>query len=329
MEFVAISERRPGAKWQGMFAQSWPRYRGWYLSEGLGSRPTPEQSRAALGVHMPELLPVYDGMCELVGDDPVARRALSLYLCPPVFAGCSVALAPGDEPVMVRSYDFNPEFFEGTVLLSQWLEQDVIATSEAWIGSLDGVNASGLSAAMTFGGRPVHGADGFLTPILVRYVLETCETTAQAVSRLQRLPAQTASNVMLLDRSGDHSVVYLAPDRAAEVRQVPITTNHQFVLEWPEGNRFSETAERFATLERMREAQADLPTLIAAFHQEPLYRTAYGQGLGTLYTAVIHPASGTVAYHWPGEPAWTLAIGEFVEGARQIAIPVNAGPPPS
>ena len=39
MEFLALHEEKPGDKWQRRFAGLWPRYRGWYLGEGLDARP--------------------------------------------------------------------------------------------------------------------------------------------------------------------------------------------------------------------------------------------------------------------------------------------------
>lgn len=318
MKFFAVSERKPGEKWKMRFSESWPRYRDWYLSQGEEERPTLEEARAAISWHMPELLPLYDRVCALVNADTIAQRALSLFRTPPVISGCSVALAPGDEPILVRNYDFSPDFFEGTVLHSRWLDGNVLATSETWIGCLDGVNSVGLAVALTFGGRIAHGEEGFQTPLLLRYVLETCSTTAQAVKTLQRLPAQMVNNVMVLDRSGDYAVVYLSPDREVVVQKNPITTNHQLALEWPEGNKWSETAERAECLARLRDGNPDLETFIGTFQQKPLYRTAYSEGLGTLYTAVIRPESGTIEYHWPHQPPWKHSLDHFSEGVRDL-----------
>lgn len=318
MKMFAISEQKPADKWQQRFLTTWPRYRDWYLAEGIDARPTLEQARAAIAYHMPELLPLYDRVCSMVSEDTVAQRALSLYRTPPVISGCSVALAPGDEPVLVRNYDFSPSFFEGTIVHSRWLNRQVMATSEAWIGCLDGLNDAGLAVALTFGGRIVYGEEGFQTPLLLRYVLETCDTTEQAIASLRRLPVQMANNVMVLDRNGHHAVVYLSPDREAAVQTAPVTTNHQLFLEWPEGNSWSETAERFECLLRLRAGKPPLDEFTKAFHQKPLYRTAYDEGLGTLYTAVIRPASGTVEYHWPEQTPWKLALDDFSAGARDV-----------
>ncbi|MDQ1187093.1 C45 family peptidase [Agrobacterium larrymoorei] len=263
MKIFAISEPEPSGKWRNRFDESWPRYRDWYLSQGEDARPSLEAARRAIRQYMPELLPLYDRVCNIVQPDTLAQRALSLFNTPPVIAGCSVAIAPTETPVLVRNYDLTPDFFEGTVLHSRWLEQDVIATSEGWIGCLDGLNSNGLAVALTFGGRLDYSADGFQTPLLVRYVLEVCSTTIQAIETLKRLPVQMVSNVVILDKSGDYAVAYLSPDREMAFRRVPIATNHQLALEWPEGNRWSETAERADHLAKLRAERMQLDSFIA------------------------------------------------------------------
>ncbi|NGO51354.1 hypothetical protein [Allomesorhizobium camelthorni] len=95
-------------------------------------------------------------------------------------------------------------------------------------------------------------------------------------------------NVMVLDKTGGYAVVCLSPDRDAVVRKIPLTTNHQLALEWPEGDRRSETAERAKCLAELRSGSPDLAVFIDAAHQTPLYRTDYNEGLGTLHEC--HPA---------------------------------------
>ena len=320
MKIFAISEPKPSEKWRKRFHESWPRYRDWYLSQGEDARPSLETARMAIRQHMPELLPLYDRVCTIVQPDTLAQRALSLFKTPPVIAGCSVAIAPTETPTLVRNYDLRPDFFEGTVLQSHWLEQDVIATSEGWIGCLDGVNSDGLAVALTFGGRLAHGESGFQTPLLLRYILETCSTTTQAIQTLKRLPVQMVSNVVILDKSGDHAVTYLSPDREMAFRRVPIATNHQLALEWPEGNQWSETAIRADHLAKIRAENIELSSFIAEFHQKPLYRTAYDEGLGTLYTVVIKPEAQMVEYHWPNQSRWIQSMSAFAEGERELPV---------
>ena len=47
------------------------------------------------------------------------------------------------------------------------------------------MNDAGLAVSLTFGGRPQVG-DGFGIPLVIRYVLEVCETIEEAVRVLRR-----------------------------------------------------------------------------------------------------------------------------------------------
>jgi len=59
----------------------------------------------------------------------------------------------------------------------------------------------------------------------------------------------------------------------------------------------------------------DAVAAVASFLEPPLYSTAYGSGMGTLYTAVYKSGSGSAEYHWPGI-AWEHSF----EGIRARAI---------
>ena len=81
VEFRALSEDTPGPKWARQFAEYWPSYSAWWAREGLSGRPTYHESRQAIRKHMPELLSLYDELCELVGGGDMEARFLSVY-CP-------------------------------------------------------------------------------------------------------------------------------------------------------------------------------------------------------------------------------------------------------
>ena len=63
--------------------------------------------------HMPELLPIYERLVELAGGGDLAARFLSLYRPPPYLLGCSQAVWPGRDPVLVRNYDYSPALVRG------------------------------------------------------------------------------------------------------------------------------------------------------------------------------------------------------------------------
>jgi predicted choloylglycine hydrolase len=309
--FVFAREEEPGEAWLARFKAGRSEAERWYR-EGRGT-PGAAECRAALRDHMPELLPHYDHACGLVGDDKVAHCILSHYRPPPVIAGCSQAVWSGsDGLLLIRNYDFPLDVVSDRFEATAWSGREVIAKAQRpWGGCLDGMNADGLVASMTFGGSRAQGR-GFSIILMLRYVLETCRCVEEAIAALSRIPIAMAHNVTLLDRSGAHATLYLGPTRAPGVTADPLCTNHQEHVVWPEHAARSLTVERRAALATLL-AQPDLTLerLIEGFLAPPLYsrRSAFP----TVYTAVYRPAEGRVDYLWPGR-VWSQRIGAFEAG---------------
>jgi len=320
LTFEALREAEPGPKWQAMFARLWPGYERWYLSQGLAERPTYLECRKALRRHMPELVPVYERLCELAGGGDIASRFLSLYGPPPYLSGCSQAIWPGDRPVLVRNYDYSALAFDALVLETQWLGRKVLGVSDCLVGMTDGINSSGLVLSLTFGGRRAVGP-GFGVPVILRYALETCDTVEEAVAILTRVPSHMAYNVTVLDAAGDWSTVYLAPDRKPVVTNVSVATNHQQRVEWASHARATSSVERERLLlQKLTLHKPSRAEFTAAFLRPPLYSLAFDRGFGTLFTAAYTPEILEMEMHWPGAK-WTLPMGRFAEAARLVRYP--------
>ena len=325
--FTAVAEDVPGPKWRDLFRRYWPAYRAWFLAEGSQARPTYLACRRALGRHMPELVPTWERLCELAGGGDVAARFLSFYGPPAYLSGCSQAVWPGDEPLLVRNYDYYPHAFDAVILASDWSGgRRVLGTTDCLWGLVDGLNDAGLAVSLTFGGRRVVG-EGFGVPILLRYVLETCETAEEAGRVLARVPTHMAYNVTALDAKHRHITAYLSPDREPVITHAAVATNHQERVEWHGHARATATVERERfLLQRLTLHDEPAPKFIAAFLRPPIYSTAFAHGFGTLYTAVLRPRLGTVEYHWPGG-SWPFAIRAFREGTRLVRYPTGAPAP--
>ncbi len=320
LSFRSIAEAKPGPKWQALFAQHWPGYQAWFFAEGDAARQPYLTSYRALKGAMPELAPTYERLCELAGGGDQAARFLSLYCPPPYLTGCSQVVWLGDEPILIRNYDYAPRLCEGSLLCTAWNGRRVIAMSDCAWGALDGMNDSGLAVSLTFGGRRAVG-DGFGMPLILRYVLEFCATVDEAASALTRVPTHMAYNVTVVDRSGDFRTLYLSPDRPAVVRRSPLATNHQGRVEWHRHAAFTRSLERERYLQmRLTRKDDSVATLIADFHKPPLYSTDYEDGFGTLYTAVYYIARGSATFSWPNA-AWTQSFGSFREETRRVQFP--------
>lgn len=319
MLFEAIAEDLPGARWQSLFQRHWLSYRRWFLQEGERARPYYLNCLRALRKHMPALLPTYERLVELAGGGDLPARFLALYCPPPYLSGCSQAVWTGAEPVLVRNYDYRPDLCEGAVLKSRWNGRQVIAMNDCLWGVLDGMNEQGLAVSLSFGGRPELG-QGFGVPLLLRYILEFCDTTEQAVAVLERVPVHMSYNVTVLDRDGRFVTAYLAPDRPTLVLPVAVTTNHQERVEWQRYAQATASVERERLLNIRLEQSIGTPEpLIRAFLASPVYSTTHPNGFGTLYTAVYRPSSGQVEYLWP-DRVWRQSFAAFRDGHHTVAL---------
>jgi predicted choloylglycine hydrolase len=320
LELEAVRELVPGPAWRARFEAMWPTYRSWYLQDGEDGRPDLAACRAALRRHMPELVPTYQRLCELAGGDELAARLLSLYRPPGFIVGCSQGAWTRDAPLLVRNYDYPAARLEGIVYLTRWGNRRVIGMSDCLWGLLDGVNDGGLVVSLTFGGRRDVG-DGFAIPLVVRYVLETCDTVEEARAVLARVPVHAPQNLTLLDRSGAYLTAYVGPGREPEFRSIAATTNHQGKIEWPEYAAAIRTEEREErVLELLDDPDVDRERFVDAFLEPPLHSTGYAQGFGTIYTAAYDPRAGSVEYRWPGY-AWAQSFDDFEPGSRTVTLP--------
>jgi predicted choloylglycine hydrolase len=319
LQFRAIDDHA-GEHWGPWFRELWPAYRQWFLSEGIENRATFLESRLALREYMPEMLPLWEQSIDAAGGGDLEARFLSLYCPPAYFSGCSQAVWPGDRPLLVRNYDYHPAAFDALALRSHWGQRTVLGTSDCGIGLVDGINDAGLALSLTFGGRRVVG-QGFGVPIILRYVLQTCANTEEAMRVLSRVPTHMAYNVTVVDAGQHHATAYLAPDKPAEVTRAAVATNHQGKIDWAGHERFTASVrrERFL-LQRLALHPETEASFIAAFLKPPLYSLAFERGFGTLYTVAMRPDEGSITYHWP-DSTWGLGLGEFQPGERHIRYP--------
>ncbi len=319
--FRAVRESRPGAQWRDLYRMFWPAYRSWFLA-GTSEGPPRMVAEERLKQAMPELMPTYRRLVHLAGGDADAARFLTLYRPAPYLIGCSQAVWTGDEPALVRNYDYSPRLWEGVLLSTSWTGRRVLAMSDCLWGALDGMNDAGLAVSLAFGGRRIVG-DGFGCPLILRYVLEMCETAEQAAGTLRRIPTHMGYNVTVVDAAGDYLTAFLSPDREPVIRRWPLATNHQ------EESNGTRTVEGSASLEReahlaarLGDPRGTLDDLIAAFLNPPLRSTAFDRAAGTLYTSVYYPARRTMELRWP---RLTLAFpldGKFEE--KELSLDLAA-----
>ena len=308
--FVGIREDVPASDWRARFDAGRAESEAWYTN-GRSPAPTAAECASKIKRHMPELFSLYEHACELSGEDGLSAQIISQYRPPPQLHGCTQAVWLGvGGPALVRNYDFPLEVVSDHFQSTRWLGGEVISKGQPpWGGCLDGMNADGLVASVTFGGSPAQG-EGFSIILIARYVLETCSRVAEAVDALFRIPVALSQNVTVLDKTGTYATVFLAPDRAASVSHTPVCTNHQEPFD-----SAALTAPLIRSVERQSAALRALETpgvslgqLQQTFLSAPLYsRNARSP---TVYSAVYRPLELTVDYLWPGHTI-TQRIGSF------------------
>lgn len=322
--FRALAEDQPGTALRQWFGHAWPAYRAWYLRQGEGARPSFVECRAMLRRHLPELVPSWERLVELVGGGDLEARFLSLYSPPPFLSGCTQALWTQHRPALVRNYDYAPQQFEGLILRSAFNGTGTLAMADCLWGVLDGINAHGLAVSLAYGGRHQVG-HGFAITIVLRYVLEFCRDVAEAVAVLRRVPVHVGYNLALLDAHGSHATVFVAPDRPARVEPWLVSANRQAEDARPDEPSVQDSALREAVVQaRLADPSVGLEQVVATFLAEPVWRDPNLHGWGTLYTSCYLPQMRSLELRWHGR-SWRQSVDGFMPGERAIRIATPHG----
>ena len=313
----AFAEGEPGNRIRGHLAATWPAFQRWWR-DGANVRPSRLEARARLAEHMPELVPTWERLTAMLPGEADAGAALALWNPPPFLTGCSQAAVLAGGPALVRNYDWDFRLFDGVVARTAYTGRPVLGMLDCLWGLLDGVNDSGLAVSLTFGGRPQVG-EGFGVPMVIRYVLEVCGTTDEAVRVLRRVPVHMSYNVTVLDRAGRWATVYIAPDRPARVTDLAAVTNHQGTVEWEPYTTAIHSVERAGKLAELLANDTDVRGVVAACLRSPLYASRFHEGFGTLYTAEYRPAEGIARYHWP-DRTWVHSLYDGTAGSLEVRL---------
>ena len=313
----AWEEDEPGDEIRRHLTQAWPAFGRWWR-QGANARPGAEEAQMRLEEHMPELVPTWQRLTAMLPGEPDAGAALALWNPPPFLTGCSQAAVLPGGPALVRNYDWDYRLFDAVVARTSYAGGRVLGMLDCLWGLLDGINDAGLAVSLTFGGRPQVG-EGFGIPLVIRYVLETCHNTEEAMRALRRLPVHMSYNVTALDRDGLRATAYLAPDRSAHVTSLAVATNHQEKVEWAPYAAAIRSVERRQYLEELLTAGGTVADVVAACLRSPLYATRFHEGFGTLYTAEYRPAEGGARYYWPGL-TWEHSLGRLGSDSCEVRL---------
>ena len=218
-------------------------------------------------------------------------------------------------PMLIRNYDYPPSLCDALALRTHWSGRTVLGMADCGWGLMDGMNGDGLAIAISFGGRRAVG-HGFGIGLVVRYLLQVCTTTAEAVELLMRLPVQMSYNVAIIDVHGDHRIVGTRPDLAPVISDALSCANRQGATEWPEHAAYCTTEAREERLESLVTFPLiESDDLVSAFLKPPLYRSLVESTWGTVYTAAYAPLLGAMTLLWPDDQ-WALDVQGDEVGSR-------------
>jgi predicted choloylglycine hydrolase len=163
----------------------------------------------------------------------------------------------------------------------------------------------------------------FAITLVLRYILEFCQNSAQAVEVLKSVPVHMAYNITLLDRQGVSKTVAICPGEDIQVSSLAFATNHQqgTVIEDIDVIADSYAREQFIAT-RLADPRQQSHSLVKLFLEPPILRKASDwQQWGTLYTARYLPSSGTVELHWPNGQVVRQSFEHFIEGSVSVSSP--------
>lgn len=188
-----------------------------------------------------------------------------------------------------------------------------IGNTTAWTEMEDGVNEHGLAAGLTFI-YPIKIAAGLNAGMLVRYLLERCKTTNEAIRALQSLPIASPQTITLADQHGNMAVVECNCDKVIVLKpqskyRFVFTTNHfvspQMQVYQCDGVDNCYSHKRYetlaASLKACREYSLAFAEDLLSGKKGFLCQYDRSQGLDTVWSS-IYDLTNAKAYRAEGNP---------------------------
>jgi len=199
------------------------------------------QCREIVKQYTPNLLEEIRGFCDAGNFDLESMEAFLLVLGYEYFLtpgeGCTV-FAIGSEltdsgfPIFARNYDFNVDFqpYCGITFRSPLGKLKSIAFSDHMIGNYGGINESGLAIAILQAGNyDSRWQPGIRFNLSIRWVMDNCHNTEEAVSFLEKIPHVRGQFFMVMDKEDNIARVETSPPHVAVTyakKDYLFSTNH-------------------------------------------------------------------------------------------------------
>ena len=168
--------------------------------------------------YYPEILKEIQGISDGQHDsfEELTTFLFSMY-CFEFTNKCSCFAFKNDEElIFARNSDFLIELEKSNMNCIYKLDNVYAFTGNttAFVQMEDGINEYGLTIGLTFI-YPKNCKAGFNAGILLRFLLEKCKTTEEAVKKIQTLPMASNHALTVCDRSGNMAVIECSPEKTS------------------------------------------------------------------------------------------------------------------
>ncbi|WP_353095207.1 C45 family peptidase [Tissierella praeacuta] len=189
-----------------------------------------------------------------------------------------------------------------------------IGNTTAWTEMEDGINEHRLAVGLTFI-YPIKIKPGINAGILVRYILEKCKTTDEAISALKEIPIASPQTITLADKDGNIAIVECNCDKVIVLKpkqgkDYVFTTNH-FVSEEMKEYQFdgaddARSHERYETLinafKNDQDYSLDFTKNLLSGKMGFMCQYDRKQGLDTVWSSIYDLTEGTI-FRVEGNPS--------------------------
>jgi len=201
--------------------------------------------------YCPELLEELQGIAD--GGDFDYKKLVSSELAAGLKSNCTLLAISGKYtknglPIYARSMDWFQDALKTTSVFITKPEQRLasLGFSETFLGRLGGVNETGLAIGEASTSWE-NLQPGIINGIAIRWVLDTCRTTYDAVSFLQKIPYIMGNNYLIADKEDNFAVVEASPVKTIvtiERKGFLVAANHYFS---PEFDKITPTKPKHST----------------------------------------------------------------------------------
>ena len=310
LTFEAIEQLEPGPRWAELFEAHWPRYRAWFLQEGEAARTVVRRLAArAAGAHARARAGVRARRASSQEAATSRRASSQCGRRRPISPAARRRSGRGDGARCSRATTTTrPSGSRARSFTRAWV-RPVIGIGRLRVGPArrdERCRPRGLARVRRQEGR----RRGFGVPIVVRYLLETCETTEQARATLPAAAVPPRAHPD--DRRSRGRRLHGVPRARSrvELTTAVAATNHQGSVEWHEHAPATRSVERQRMLERLVSDAGSADGFVEGFLEPPLFATDGDRRLGTLYTVAYHVGEGRAEFRWP-ELSWDQSFGGF------------------